>query len=354
MKQFISICSIVAGLSAMFGPGPSARAQMSQCSHAAARTGVYVAPFDGDDELRQAVSATLNLQIWRLLEKENASAPGVEFGCGFIERGGPQAPLYAQLMLSGSVGRIGEDAVVVTSLKAVGKNDLRPRRPEIWTVAYGGASVSLSPVKDFYSFALFPMRRDVLARIPAIREVRLCPSPQLPPRGVCKGRLIGMSNLSHIDQSGDFAEVKLNDGTSGWIYLPTIGDGSEVVDFVSAVVRLQRGDYFGADALLDRVKGSIAGTGMRGESLFMQAVARELSGRSSSGALSAAAALNPSWRWVAQVQIMAALRDAAAAKDELERKSLAQKAKSLLDLNARMFAPNNSWFKNARAVSEAL
>jgi hypothetical protein len=327
---------------------------MLECPHSLARTGIYVAPFSGDADLRQAVVAVLNLQIWRLLEKENAKSPGVQFGCGFVEPGSPQAPMYAQLLLSGSVGRISEDALVVTSLKTIWKNDQRQQRPETWIVSYGDESVSLNPLKDFYSFALFPIRRDVLARYPAIREVRLCQSSKLPPGGACTGPLIGVSDLFHVDQKGDFAEVQLKNGIKGWIFLPTIGEGSEVVDFVSAVIRLKRGDYIGADELLEHVKTSIAGTGMRGEALFIQAVARELSGRTSSDVIAAANTLNPSWKWIAKIQIMSALRAASLAKEEGERKLLAQKARSLLDLNLNIFGSGDKWYKDARAVSEAL
>jgi hypothetical protein len=354
VKHRRRIAAALLGVASSLSAIPRAHAQLSECPHSPTRTGIYVAPFDGDVDLRQGVAAVLNLQIWRLLERENPRAPGLDFGCGFVEPGSPRAPMYAQLLLSGSVGRLGDDAVVVTSLKTVAKNDQRRERPEIWTVAYGEKSVSLTPLKDFYSFTLFPIRREALARFPAIREIRLCQNSKLPPDGVCAGPVIGVSDLSHVDQKGDFSEVQLKDGRKGWIFLPTIGEGSEVVDFVSAVVRMKRGDFFGADELLERVKASKAETAMRGEALFVQAVARELAGRSSSDIIASATALNPFSKWIVKVRVMSALRAASLAKEEGEKKLLAERAKSLLDDNQNIFGPADKWYKDARALSEAL
>jgi hypothetical protein len=333
---------------------PAADAQAavapSRCSDPSTRVGVYLAPLEGDSPLSRPAAVVISMQIWETLRKADPAVPGSDFGCALVERIAPQAPQYSGLRLAGDVWQLGNEAVVELSLEKLPGNDHRKKPREIWTVAFAGKSVSYDPIKSYYAFATFPIRQQVLANYPALTIMRLCRQPRLP----CAGGPVGFADLDGIAQNGDFAMVRLGDGRQGWLYIPAIGDHSEVVDFVAAVVRLQRGDYNGADDLLQRVDGSIAGTGLKVEALLLRAVARELSGRSGDQLVTQARLLNPLLRSVAQVEIMGVLQAAARAGAESDRKRLAGVAKSALQNAGKLFDPSDGWFKDASILVAAI
>jgi uncharacterized surface protein with fasciclin (FAS1) repeats len=318
------------------------------CDNPSARVGVYVAPMKGDERLSRSISAILSMQIWETLQKGDPLVQGSDFGCGLVERITPRAPALSQLLLTGEVDAVGDDAILQASLTRVAKNDQRVKRPEVWTLTVSGRTVSLDPIKDNYAFAPVQIPRAILSHYTAIRDVKFCNEPKLP----CSLGLVGLSELTSLGQEGDFARARLSDWRQGWLYLPKIGERSEVVDFVAAVIRLQRGDYQGADQVLSNVGASEAGTAIRVDALLLQAVARELSGVSGREALQAAEKLNPFLRLTFQVKVMSDLRDLQSAADSSARDRLVQSAKATLDEGKKLFDPNDNWYKSAYQALE--
>ena len=235
------------------------------CANPRERVGIYLAPLESSESGTGRLWVLLNLQIWATFEpKDN------EHKCAMEENLHTSAPICSQLVLSGEVTRIGNDAVLEALLQRKPINDYRVDRPEIWTVSLLGKTVSFDPIKESYSFPPIIITSDEFKKYSHLRDVLICDKAELP----CHGAKLGLGNAPvHITDAGSTAMVQseatgqftrvLANGRAGWLYLPYIGRRSEVIKFVAGVVRLLRGYYEDAALMFRGANDGTSNVGFR-------------------------------------------------------------------------------------------
>lgn len=352
-KTFKAICAVVITI---FNIGV-ARAQCF-CKDPSTRVGIYVT-LNGD-RIAPGLLDMLNLQIWASLRPSRPDQPDVKFGCGMVEKYSHGAPRCSQLVLEGNVGRIGPDAILQATLSARPTNDRRSVKREVWKIDLLGKSVQFDPIDELYSFPPVIIPAKSFSLYKDLSNVKLCQKPEKN----CDGEPIGDnrsptkltgkdSEYEESDGTAEFVKVELTDGKTGWLYLPYIGNRSEVVKFVSGVIRFLRGDYEGAVAMFQGITGNETNATFKINALLLQAVAEELGGGSGRKSLAAAAKLNPSLRTIFKVKVMIDLNEAVRTSSATQRYKLIESAYETLRNGDRIFDAGDSWYKEAANVIES-
>jgi hypothetical protein len=344
-----SICMIVI---AIFN-GYIAKAEC-YCKDAATRVGIYVT-LSGDRMVAPGLLDMLNMQIWASLRPSQPGQPAVKFGCGMVERYSHGAPRCSQLVLGANVGRIGPDAVLQATLSTLKSNDHRSVKKEVWTVDLLGKVVSLGPIDELYSLPPVVIPEKIFSLYRNEPNIKLCQKPEKDCEGTPIGNNRAPTKLSgqegefdaESDPAAEFVKVELTDGTIGWLYLPYIGNRSEVVKFVAGVIRFLRGDYAGAVVMFQGIGGSETNAMFKINALLLQAVAEELEGRSGRKSLAAAAKLNPSLRTIFEVKVMIDLNEAVHTNSATQRYKLVESAYETLRNGDRLFDAGDPWYKDA-------
>src|SRR5271165_5780272 len=130
----ILTCAAVLGIQ----PGEAA----SKCGDRNALVGIYPSAFEGEAKLVRQISAIVSTELIASLRASDDSTPGSNFGHGLVEPIGDGKPKCSQLILSGKVLPLGDDALFFAKLERIDSNDFRKSRPEVWTVAAGNQKIS--------------------------------------------------------------------------------------------------------------------------------------------------------------------------------------------------------------------
>jgi hypothetical protein len=218
-------------------------------------------------ELGFAVSAVVGLQVWQTLRKAPSPNVGkVSFGDGVViwdptsagvashdqaEAAARKADVGAQLVLWGTAYEFGDDVVVQLNLTLPRYHDFREETPEIWRFGWRGGAATLETDLPSRRYAFEPIVLDK-----ALVELYSRPTGLAlyakPDGGDVVGRLGG--RFLALRSGRDAVYVRGAGGREGWVRLQELAAArSEVVDFVSAMIRVYRADWDGARALLARV-----------------------------------------------------------------------------------------------------
>jgi hypothetical protein len=332
---------LLAGLTMLGSPRCFAA---SDCGNRETLVGIYPSPFAGKALLARQVSAMMSTELLASLRSSDEDIPGSDFHHGLVEPIGDGTPKCSQLLLSGRVLPLGKDALFFATLEKVQENDRRSTRPELWKVHVGSHEVSLAVTANRYVFPPTKIEGEVKSSYTSIHDLKVCAAPTLP----CKLGIVGYSRIRVTDTIGAFLQVHLNRGREGWLYLPSITRGNPVVNFSAAVVRVERGDFSGANSFLTNVidEGTDVDTALRVNALLLRAAANELAGKDGRQDIAAAEALNPGSRNVIQIGVMTKLNHLIRLANGEERVKLLTELRSQILRAENLFSPGDSWLSS--------
>jgi hypothetical protein len=313
---------------------------------------IYIPPFDGLTGLARSVNTVVRLQIWQTLRTSGEQRdPAGSFGLGTVKWGQDRLPtltysaadtfahharILSQMVLFGAVQEYGDGVVLqaflsLPSYKRLGSRyfaDFREERPEVWIIRVPLANCFIEFQQDV------PRRR--LAFEPVILErafvnrysdldaiIMYNPSRPEEPIGPA-GDII-----EALEQREGAALIR-SQGRTGIVRLPELATHrSEIVDFVSGVVRVFRGDWPGALDLFSLVlKNPRIPTDIRIDTHLYRAMANAKLGRSTENDLQQALDLNPYAVRSVRYAIMSSLANV---KQSMDRKEPLSKARLLIE-----------------------
>jgi tetratricopeptide (TPR) repeat protein len=267
------------------------------------------------------------------------------------------------LVLWGAATRYGDGIVVETNLlmrKDVGKRKLKT---DIWivTIPTGKSShrISVDIPRWQYEFAPIVLDRKLVSNLDGLSGGYLqIEIYQL--RGTSSQVIATASSqpIKAIRHEGDWSYVDLGGGRFGYIYLPSLSQHpSEVVNFCSGIIRFLRKDWPGAISLFREVlQNSNSPTAIRIDAYLYMAVAYA-NMHDQTQALSMAAAayeLNPYSKASTQYLGMSYLARLAEllsqGHQEAEVKRMARSLQDLLSKNEILFAQDDQWIRQVKAV----
>jgi hypothetical protein len=329
---------------------------------------LLVPAFQGADELGTRAANVLALQIYRTFRASDGVQPGEPFGRGILAwdpeplsemtfdaalRRALNLDNPAQLILWGRAYTLGDDVVVQTFLTASPVLfRLTKNRHEVWRVEYQdeGMEMPIVLTADLPSshFAFAPV---VLSRA-AVKRYRSIPALTIyEDRDFTKPK--GQIGLSSRALRFEADAVFMTGEVEGWVPLPDLSDGeTEVSIFSGAVFRLLRGDWAGADILLQRVlQMPQLPRSIRIDALLLHGLANEKQNVSGIEWIKQAFLLNPyrgeTCRYLVQAEVAALMRahpqerTAAELKDKLSRCRI-------------LFNPNDEWLSYVDAIVSSL
>jgi hypothetical protein len=318
-----------------------------------------------------STSAVVGAQVWQTLRKQSADSPGVTFGEGLVmwspdaldvsshesaEQRGRSGNVMAQLVLWGAAYEYGDDVVAQFSLSLPAYDDFRSQRPELWTVRAAANAAALSVVADppsrRYSFEPIVLSKEVVAAFSAPTGLPLFSTPS--GAGTVVGRL--GREFAALEARPEAVLVQSADA-KGWLRLPNISrNRSEVVDFVSAMVRVYRADWRGARDYFSRViDNPAAPSALLTDAYLLRAMVSAQYGEKASEILfnlEKARALSPHARRVAIYEAMARIQ-AAAAEEPCKRVESSNAISQLLDARKYVFPANDPWLLQWQGVNAA-
>jgi hypothetical protein len=330
---------------------------------------LLVPAFDGAGELGTRVANVLALQIYRTLRAGDSVQSGEPFGRGVLAWD-PQ-PLNemsfdsavrralnldnpAQLILWGRAYTLGEDVVVQAYLTATPVLfRLTGDRREVWRVEYriDGVEKPIALTADLPSshFAFAPV---VLSR-EAVKRYRSIPALTIyEDRGFTKPKgQMGLSSRALRFETG--AVFLRSEDIVGWVPLPDLSEReSEVSIFSGAVLRLLRGDWEGADTLLQRVlEMPQLPRSIRIDALLLRGLAREKQGMSGLEWIQQAFELNPyrseTCRYLVQAELAALVRARPNGRTAANLNGALSRCRVLFD-------PNDEWLSHADTIVSSM
>jgi len=317
-----------------------------------------------------AVSAVVGLQVWQTLRKAPSPNPaGVSFGDGVViwdpitggidshesaEVMARKANIGAQLVLWGKAYEFGDGVVVQLNLTLPRYHDFREQTPEIWRFAWheGADTLEADLPSRRYSFEPIVLERSVVERYSRPDAIALHSRAD---GGTEVGRLGG--RFLALRTGPDAVYVRSAQGREGWVHLPDLaGNRSEVVDFVSAMLRIYRADWDGARALLARVVDSPAApTSLRLDAALLSARAGLRAGMPPAAMVAEmerAASLSPYARRGALYEAMARIT-AEASQHRCPRAERLGALEQWLDGRTVVFAADDRWLQDWRQALAA-
>lgn len=332
---------------------------------------VAVVRFEGPGELSAGVTTILQLQIWQTLRAQAPENSGAgALGAGTVKTGearlprlshataeafGRHARVLSQLVLWGTVQPYGNGAVVQAFLSAplYGRlnerfyADFRTEQLEVWTVHLLVDGELVAFIQDM------PRRR--LSFEPIVLSAEAIDWYSRPDAWTLydvndPDRPIGKAGerISGIEQRPGGALVK-SGGLVGVLRLPALSkQRSEVVDFVSALVRIFRGDWQGARELFALVvERNQAPTELRIDAYLYRAMANARLGKSGYDDIAAARALNPYsvrvWRFAIMDKLAELSRLLEREVPAARSSALVEEIKALIDAGRPLFLREDPW-----------
>lgn len=333
---------------------------------------IYVPPFEGPVELSRSVNTILRLQIWQTLRKAaEERGETVHFGAGAVKWGPDHLPelshrsaetvahhgrILSQIVLWGTVQEYGRGAIVQAFLSIPNYpklndryyKDFRTERHEVWIIRIpaGGKVVAFSTdvPRRRLSFEPVILKQQVIAHYSTLDSIVMYDLKNHSKKiGVVRDIIDG------VEQSGDKAVVTSR-GITGIVYLPELSEHrSEIVDFASGLVRIFRGDWHGAIAILKRVtENSRAPTDIRIDSNLYLAMANAKIGRPGTEYIDQASNLNPYAMRIVRFLIMDKLAELSRAVDasapHVQRREILGAIGQLIEKHEDHFLANDPWF----------
>jgi len=335
------------------------------------RVTLYTPPFLGPGALGQSVATIFNLQLWETLRAAPSPNPkGLSFGLGVIVWGRPldrygheaaedrakEIALLAQFVFWGKVYEYGDGAVAQTNLSIPRYWDFRQQHPETWELRFhlfdGDLRFEADIPQRRYSFRPIVLAKEIVSRYSQPNALQIHQRQN-------GGAVIGSvgNEFTRLRQDEDMAEVT-SGGKRGWVHLPELSRRSEVVDFVGGIVRVFRGDWQGAEELMNRVAGNTeAPNELRTDAYLYAGLAQYKQGKQSGDSFAAARALSPNARRCIVYSTMGELAEFARLRDSranrLERQIPLTRAKRFLSDNRPLFPASDSWVEDvSRGIEE--
>lgn len=251
---------------------------------------ILVPRFDGIPNIGGSVATVLNLELWRTM-KASPKVNGVLFS-GRVSWSPEALPeqshisaeevaqkphVTAQMVLWGKAWEFGNGVVAQTYLSLPNYEDLRPTWPERWFVKLklnkADAEWELDIPTRRYEFPPIALRSEVVSQFRDVGGLILYRDQELQ-HPLHK---LEMTNFTGSGHAGDRSQLTLPNGETGWIKLPKLSDQtSSIINFVGGVIRIFRGDYAGAQELLQSVsRAEDANQQLRLDSLLYLALAAD-------------------------------------------------------------------------------
>ena len=337
---------------------------------------VAVPRFVGPAELSAGVTTILQLQIWQTLRARAPANGGAGLlGEGVVKTGearlprlshataeafGHHAQVLSQLVLWGTVQPYGEGAVVQAFLSAPFYGplndryyaDFRTDRQEVWTVRLPVNGKLVSFTQDLprrrLSFEPIVLSSEAIAWY-ARPDAWTLYEKDDPERPIGKAG----ERISGIEQHPGGALVRSGD-LVGVLRLPALSEQrSEVVDFVSALVRIFRGDWQGArDLFAAVIEGKQAPTELRIDAHLYRAMANAHLGKSGRDDIAAARTLNPYavrvWRFAIMDKLAELSRLLESAAPAAARRAIVEEIEALIDAGRPLFLRDDPWLAHAQ------
>lgn len=364
MRTALTLCAVAFALTAITAPS-RARAMMvgEDWTPRPAEVATLVAPLEGENRLSQSVSTIFDFQIWQTLDPsvaDNRAALGGLIGWNdrwrtpvdtssaialARERSG-------QLIVWGRVQRYGDEVLALPRLSLTpAQSDIRPIKPEIWTITEGKASVSLDVPRTTYDLGVVRLAREFVAGFGAPSALRLCRQKG----GVCDGPPVGRQFVA-LRQEGEWSRVILPHEGEGWVRIPRITEAPNIVgSFVGGMIAYFRGDFEHAADQFDAALQS--GSVPPQEEVYATALglsARCRAGGDLRGPSARMLEMDPYSPYAAKVAVMERLQSAVRAHTQDARHAAAREAARLIAARSDLFAADDPWLAEAEAVVKAL
>ena len=364
MRTALTLCAVVFALTAIAAP-PRAWAMMvgEDWTPRPAEVATLVAPLEGENRLSQSVSTIFDFQIWQTLDPslaENRAALGGLIGWNdrwrtpvdtssaialAQERSG-------QLIVWGRVQRYGDEVLALPRLSLTpAQSDIRPIKPEIWTITEGNSRVSLDLPRTTYDLGVVRLSREFVAGFGAPSALRLCHQKG----GVCDGPPVGRQFVA-LRQEGEWSRVILPHEGEGWVRIPRITETPNIVgSFVGGMIAYFRGDFGRAADQFDAAfqAGSIPPQ----EEIYATALAVSARCRAGEDVHVLSARMletDPYSSYTAKVAVMERLQSAVRARTREARHAASHEAATLIAARIDLFAADDRWLVEAQAVIKAL
>ena len=257
----------------------------------------------------------------------------------------------AQLALWGNALEYSDGAVAQMFLSIVEPyRDFRETAHEVWSLNVDGGALKLDVPRHIVEFSPIAVNRTIIQHYASGNYLRFCakkgeePCVDPPSNDVFPVK----------EWDGDYAKVRA-EGKDYWIYVPFIDKGqSEVVDFVAGVIRYFRGDWNG---VLENMKAVLddetRDTEVAIDARIYMGVSRIKLGQSGLEDFRAAYALNSLSVRTVRYLVMGLLTEASQPNQRLA-KQYAADALSTINSNARLFATDDPWVANAKAIASRI
>jgi hypothetical protein len=222
---------------------------------------VLVPTFDGDPSLGNPVMTAISLGLWRNLRRA-APIQGRAIG-GMVVWSDEKLPdethevaekltqeIFPRCRMAvwGKAAYFGDGVVVQTFLSIPFERDETEIHPEKWrvTLHVNGrelhADVGLPQRR--YEFPPLVMKPELVKEFETVGGINVFAS-RTSKKPIDK---IDSAEFTCLESYDDVSKVRLADGTAGWVKLPSLSDSrTYVIDFVSGIIRVFRGDYNNAD-----------------------------------------------------------------------------------------------------------
>jgi hypothetical protein len=320
---------------------------------------LYLPVFEGPDTLGKNVATILSLQVWETFRQSPWPNPNnLDFGKGLViwdieplktqshleaERRAMELAILAQVVLWGKAYPYGHGVVVQTYVSIPSYHDFREKKLEIWKVVVKGKVVEADLPRRRYEMAPIVLTQEVIDTYTqpnalAIYEQRV------------GGRPIGSVGNKYvaIQFEPNLALIRSGDVT-GWVRLPQLTQNrTEVVDFVGGIIRIFRGDWDGAQALMKRVVDNPnTRTALRIDAYLYWAMSLERRGISARDVIGKAYSLNRYSRTTVQYAVMSDLAALARLSDNpvsgKEHAIIRDRIKQTIGEHAYLFPKDDAW-----------
>jgi hypothetical protein len=326
-----------------------------------------VAPFDssraGGPQLGERSAMILNLQIWQTLRipptADGRKSTGMVLWVTFSDPPKSQAEAKRlasyvsddpRIVLWGRAWHFGGGTVVEAFLLVRSKEDDPVLSNDIWHVTLSPhGTLAVGVPRAEVEFAPVVLRTDLLGDLEDPSGLKLYADRT---RNEVKGTL--GDAFRALEQADDMALVKLPNGDTGWVYLPSLSaDRSEVVDFTAGLIRIFRHDWPGAIDMFTRVvNNSHTPTSVRVDAYLYLSLAADMVDQGSYQWAKKAYEANPYSKSVVQYLCMSRVSDfnRLDARDQRGERGL-QLLRSLNEIaigSSALFPPKDPWLKSVQ------
>lgn len=335
---------------------------------------LFIQTLEGPTEFSVNVTTIIELQLMRTLRTSGGdNGNKAHFGKGRIFRNKEKLTingffdadniakngndLNPQGVLWGKCWLFSDGVAVQTYLTLPSYEDYRSERNEEWKISIVGASKAYEFLVDA------PSRRYelpvIVVPIPVVQKYS---TPDGMPiySDVTRSAIIthlgsnGVYDFKALEHRGDFTKIRTANAV-GWLHLPALSQAnSELIDFVSGVIRIFRSDYSGALESLSNVTGSSDSMYIRLDSLLFSALAKAKLGRSCHSTAESAVKLNPFSTTSIKYLVMCDLEELKLEKSLERRSVIASNILTTISRSRQLFSDNDEWIASINKLLDEL